>query len=178
MNVLKTSMASLLLATATYASLSFSAPTTASPPNLTEVAFGYCVMNAGNDHTGAAVLFPDLGYYNMTNCSDMLKTAAEHGYTKIISTTASPPSLKTSAIEHFVIAADANTKSTAVVFCVPGTDYPIDGAVEYSNGEHVKGKCSSILQNLKTAGYSIVPELTISAGSIRNSYTGHVFVKK
>jgi len=179
MNISKFTITSLILAIATYASLSFGAVPNQGmnrgTSDLTNAALGFCEMNT--DQTKGAAVFPDNSIVKGTNCSEILKVAAEKGYSTILSTTAST-SVSSQSVASFVIAADSAPKPTAVVSCssAPVSDQQ-PGAVDYSDGKHVKEACGAILHDLKAEGYSIVPELTVSSGALAG-YTSYVFVKK
>jgi hypothetical protein len=172
MKILSTARAaSLFLVTITCACLTFGASVTQRSPDLTHVAFGYCDMNISNATIGALVLPEGSNLYKVSSCSHILKAAAEHGYTSILSTAAS---LST---ESFVLGQEDDPKPTAIVFCSSDPKSTQEGTVDYSDGHNSKDNCSGILGKLISDGYSIVPELTVSSSG-RHSHTGYVFVKQ
>ena len=155
------------------------------PHEPAKVALGYCVaglVSSSND--AASVDFPDGSTHYLNSCSEMLKVAAEKGYTKIRTMTiTASEKIGAPPVESFVIANSGknpkNPVSSAVLFCHSSSHYPQMGWVNDSNGSDKQGKCAMLLMDLTTAGYSIVPELTVSYGGVP-SYIGttYVFVKE
>jgi len=158
---------------------SFGATKTQDPPGTEKVALGFCSAGLYSD-SSASVDLPDGSTEYRPSCQEMLKAAAEHGYAKIktMAITASEKA-GTPPIESFVFAnSGKNSGSSAVLFCHSLSQYPHTGWVDYNNGSGKQGKCAMLLMELTTAGYSIVPELTVSYGGVPfYSGTTYVFVK-